>query len=589
LLGVGGLFVFLGTISSRLSSIEQHLLGKAKGIHGTIAADATKGVDSETKTEIPVQAIDDVFVRGQSPVVEDLSVQPVVLPQDNKPNVFANIVEWLKEDWLMKLGALLLLLAIGWFVQYAFINDWVSEAWSIGLSILAGVLIMLGGYYWSLSHRAQGGVLLSLGSAVVLVAVFAAREWYGLFTPLFALMIMFASVTFTMLSSLRFNNRALAYTSVAMAALVPLLTNSPEPLFFSLFSYLLVVALGSLWVVYITNWRGLILENFIIVSLFSVPYWLGTQLTVGINEVLFIFVFAALFFITSLVGILRSGGSKIGNIDMVTAFGIGVFIFLWTITAAPSGLQTFILLAWALVFALTSYSTYLGTKSITPFILYGGVALALVAFATVVEFDGAMLMMAYTAEVAIASIAVLIITKRRVVASSVAALFIVPILISFEYLTSPMWSNSVTFDGAMAVYLLVVAMIVTAIGIMFISPLPKDTDLDEVTMPGLLIGVSTLYLFLLIWMIPHALASYTVATAVALVVYTTIGLIAYFLAGGKYYLIMHRLGQLILMGVVLRLLLVDIWHLETAGKIVVFALVGAALISTAFAKRNRKI
>jgi len=448
---------------------------------------------------------------------------------------------------------------------------------------------MFGGYYWSANHKAQGGVLLALGSAMILTVMFIAREVFDLFNPTVALFSMFMSVSFVMLSALKFNNRALAFVSVALAAAAPLLTNSPDPSFFTMFPYLLVVALGSLWAVYLTQWRELVLENFIIVAFFSIPYWVGSVFSpVGINEMMFAFVFAGLFFISSMVGLLRSANGKINSTDMLTAFGTGGFIFVWTMVAGPSELQTFILLAWALMFAFGSYSVYAGTRQMTPFVLYGGVAAALVAFATAVEFDGAVLLMAYSAEIAIASVTAMLLTGERNAAASTAGLFIVPVLMSIEHLASSQWSHSITFDGAIAVYTLVAAMVATAVTVMVLSPLPADSEPDKVTMPGILLGASALYLFLLIWLIPHALSAYTAATTVSLVIYTVIGLTAYFSAKGKYERTLHWFGQFVLVGVVARLLLVDVWNLALAGRIVVFALVGVALISTAFAARNRK-
>ena len=37
-----------------------------------------------------------------------------------------NFFSWLAKDWPMKVGAFLVISAIGWFVSYAFRNDWIS-------------------------------------------------------------------------------------------------------------------------------------------------------------------------------------------------------------------------------------------------------------------------------------------------------------------------------------------------------------------------------------------------------------------------------------------------------------------------------
>ena len=47
-------------------------------------------------------------------------------------------VTWIKEDWLMKLGALLLLIGFGWFATYAFLNNWIGPAGRISLGLGLG-------------------------------------------------------------------------------------------------------------------------------------------------------------------------------------------------------------------------------------------------------------------------------------------------------------------------------------------------------------------------------------------------------------------------------------------------------------------
>ncbi len=536
-----------------------------------------------------------IYVRGSSMVApQTTQAQARRQAQNREPDMLERFIKWLSEDWLMKLGALLLLLAIGWFAQYAFANDWISATARIALGFIIGAGIMVGGYFRSLSYKAQGGVLLALGSASILLVMFAAREVYDFFNPISALILTFVPMALAMAAALKFNNRALAFISVALAGLTPVLVTSLDVSFFSIFSYLFIVTLGSLWVAYFTDWRELVLENFIIVSLFSLPYWLDLVEVsrVGMSEMLFAFAFAAVFFVTNLTGIIKVQATETRFTDMLTAFGTGIFIFIWTVVAAPSELQTFIVLVWALVFAIGSYSVYVGTRAIAPLILYGGVAAALVAFATAIEFDGTVLMMAYTAEIAIVTVVSALLTRKRGVATGVSLLFAIPILASLEYLMSSSWAYSASFDGAIAVYTLVAAMLATAITVMVVLPLPEDSQLDKVTMPSVLIGISGMYVFLLIWMIPHALYLYTAATAISLVIYTAIGLTAYFAAPhllkGKYEFTLHRFGQVVLAGVVVRLLLVDVWQLALTGRIIVFALVGVALISTAFATRSHK-
>src|SRR3989344_8664376 len=50
---------------------------------------------------------------------------------------FDRFVGWIKEDWLLKLGAMLLLIAFGWLTTYAFLNNWIGPMGRIALGIIA--------------------------------------------------------------------------------------------------------------------------------------------------------------------------------------------------------------------------------------------------------------------------------------------------------------------------------------------------------------------------------------------------------------------------------------------------------------------
>jgi uncharacterized membrane protein len=72
------------------------------------------------------------------------------------------------------------------------------------------------------------------------------------------------------------------------------------------------------------------------------------------------------------------------------------------------------------------------------------------------------------------------------------------------------------------------------------------------------------------------------------VIYTIIGIISYLygLAIGKRVLQLY--GGTLIGFVVGRLLLVDVWRMELAGRIVTFFLIGALLVSTAFLGKKKK-
>ena len=156
----------------------------------------------------------------QVPVIA-ANVQPTYSPEE----VNFGIIDWLKKDFMVKLGAFLLLIALGWFVSYAFANNWIGPVGRIVIGLMLGAGFMVAGTLRASKSKSQGGIFVVLGSAIVLLTVFAAREMYDLFTPVTALLVMFMSVVFVAKFAVSYRMISVAVAGLALAAIAPFLTS----------------------------------------------------------------------------------------------------------------------------------------------------------------------------------------------------------------------------------------------------------------------------------------------------------------------------------------------------------------------------
>ncbi|TSC73401.1 MAG: membrane protein [Parcubacteria group bacterium Gr01-1014_48] len=116
-------------------------------------------------------------------------------------------VAWLKEDWIIKLGAFLLLIGFGWLTTYAFLNNWIGPMGRITLGVALGVCILVLGFWRIKKYLHQGGIFLVLGSTTILLTLFAAREIYEFFTPVSALAAMFITTAFVAYASVIYRSQ----------------------------------------------------------------------------------------------------------------------------------------------------------------------------------------------------------------------------------------------------------------------------------------------------------------------------------------------------------------------------------------------
>ncbi|TSC78838.1 MAG: membrane protein [Parcubacteria group bacterium Gr01-1014_29] len=188
------LFVALG-LKKRVGHLEQ--LIESRGIA------SRREILSDSPVPVPLENL-------AQPAPFEVGVPLPKTAELERPSLFGAFVRWAEEDWLMKLGALLLLIGFGWLVRYAFLNNWIGPVGRITLGIACGVLFLAGGWWRMQRFTSQGSVFLALGSGIVLLSIFAARFLYDFFTPLSALIVMFLSVAFVALASVRFRVRSLS-------------------------------------------------------------------------------------------------------------------------------------------------------------------------------------------------------------------------------------------------------------------------------------------------------------------------------------------------------------------------------------------
>jgi uncharacterized membrane protein len=108
------LIFYLVSLSSRLKKLEE------------------KTIKPEVKKEIKREIVSENILEEK--IVT--TIQPEI---KSEPATEFGFLKWLTEDWIMKLGALLLLFGFGFLVSYAFIYDLISPAGRIVFGLLLGI------------------------------------------------------------------------------------------------------------------------------------------------------------------------------------------------------------------------------------------------------------------------------------------------------------------------------------------------------------------------------------------------------------------------------------------------------------------
>lgn len=304
----------VGSLRARIAKLEQQL--------GKQNIQSTKQVKISTpsilNTFAPVAEIE----KPDPIATSEKKPQPMV-PYEPRPNP---IVEWVKKDFLIKLGGLFLLLGGMWFTSLLFVNDVIGPQGRVSLGLLAGCLILAFGYI-QIEKRIQVGVtLIASGASIMIAALWSGVNQYKLYTPEIAFGGMILTILVVFAISIQKNLKSLAIFSSVSVYLIPFLTGSNSSDLNNLFTYFLIMTCGIFGVSYFKQWRILQLISIIAVSGFSTLFYVDS----GIQVWVFISCFSGLFYLTSIFNVLKS--KQISALDILNNLISTVVVNFWIVS-----------------------------------------------------------------------------------------------------------------------------------------------------------------------------------------------------------------------------------------------------------------
>jgi len=235
--------------------------------------------------------------------------------ENREPSYLSDFIDWLKTDWLMKLGALFVLLAIAWFVRYAIVNNWIGEMGRVALGLIVSAGILVGGFSQIKKRPIPGQVLMAIGTLGILITVYIARNYYDIFTPMTAMGITIFTVVMISIIAVVNESLSLAVTALLGGIASPLLINSHEENYLFLNLYLLILNCGVFAMVALRGWRILLPFALIATFIYSIETFNHGNLT-ETGTWVFMTLYYLLFFLGTNASVIYK--KKISMGDMIT-------------------------------------------------------------------------------------------------------------------------------------------------------------------------------------------------------------------------------------------------------------------------------
>jgi len=497
--------------------------------------------------------------------------------QNNIPS--DQLLAWLKEDWLLKIGGFFIILGFAWLVSYAFLNNWIGPVGRITLGLISGTLLMAFGNKRIIKFKNQGLVIIAVGAAISLVTIYSAQTLYFMFPPLVALLLSAIVTIFCGVSSVVHNDKLLIIITFVSGALSPLLTGNTDPNIFGLFSYLLSLNIGILWVTYYKNWRFLTILSLLLTSIYSVQFFSDSSFKNLLPSELiqlkfFAITFTTLYFTSEVLLIIKTKIVQQSNI--IIGLSIGLFTLGWITGLVPDYLKGEITLLIAIIFMLASYYIFKLTKIQNIVFTYFGTSLLLLIAATSFEFSGPTLTIALTIQALILPI----ISNRLLNKSfglSMLLYLILPGILSIESITSISWSTGVFHKDLLVLILYTLTLFI--VGYNQIKTFINKEDKKIIGKALLILG--GIYILILIWLITNSLIEIeNIARTIILIIYTMIGLVTNIKGQFDNNKFLNKFGLGVILFVTFRLLFVEVWHMQLSWRIVTFLGIGLLLMGS---------
>ncbi|PQJ76461.1 DUF2339 domain-containing protein [Polaribacter glomeratus] len=391
---------------------EEPVISKEKVIIEEVQSEfiASKEIEKEEPIVITAPRISTILDDQKlKTIVKEVKKQVEFIPKkswiENFKEKNPDLEKFIGENLINKIGVLILVLGISFFVKFAIDKEWINEPARVGIGVLCGSLIMMIAHKLKKNYASFSSVLVAGAISVFYFTIYIAFHEYQLFSQTVAFSIMAIITAFSTLVSVSYNRQELAVLSLIGGFAAPFMVSTGEGNYAVLFSYIAILNLGILGVSYFKKWKIATILDFVFTSVLFVSWCLTSMQNQGFEHygaLTFATIFYFIFSITIVLHNLKNKGvfSKIEYFILIANtfifFGIGMIV-LRDVDAKYTGLFTLLLALYNVSYATILYKKF-GLDKNAVYILIG-LALTFVTLTIPIQFQGNQITLFWAAEV----------------------------------------------------------------------------------------------------------------------------------------------------------------------------------------------
>jgi uncharacterized membrane protein len=389
-------------------SMKQNIAEPSKGM----AITKEKGEEIIEKPVIVFESvkINESNIQLPNKAIIQEKTQKIVTKPKLKKN--SDIEKFIGENLMSKIGIIILVLGIGFFVKYAIDRNWINEYGRVAIGIFTGGAIITLAHYMRKTYKTFSSILTGGGFAVLYLTIVIAFQLYHMFqypSPILTFIFLVIITILSVLFSLWYDKKELAIFSQLGGFCVPFMVSTGQDNYVLLFSYLLILNIGLIGIAYFKKWHIVNIIGFIAtLILFSI--WVANNFIFGSNQpysgaLLFGSLFYLIFFVLNILNNIKERKSFNG-IEIGMILSNNLFFFLNGLTILNNfhegifrGLFTLIMGIYNLGWLLLLYNR----KNIDRTLIYVliGLVLSFISLSIPIQLNGHSITLFWSAELVI--------------------------------------------------------------------------------------------------------------------------------------------------------------------------------------------
>jgi len=254
---IGNLLYRQTAIYNEIKQLENVLAELKKQNNLSSSAANTVKTSAEKPVERPIET------SAEKPTEKPVITAPtapkpqISAPKINLPKQPSDLEKIIGESWINKIGILIVVIGVAIGAKYSIENELISPLTRIILGYLMGIGLLGFGIKLKPKFEGYSAVLVSGAISIFYFITYFAYSFYDLIPQALAFVIMLIFTAFTVFTAIKYNRVVIAHIGLIGAYAVPFLLSSGSGRVDILFSYMLIINLGILFISIKKDWKSL--------------------------------------------------------------------------------------------------------------------------------------------------------------------------------------------------------------------------------------------------------------------------------------------------------------------------------------------